>query len=255
MNLAYTHITSPIDGVVGLRQVDVGNIVHAGDANGLVVVTQLQPISVIFTLPEDQLPQVRQRLASGQKLEADAYDRAETAKLATGNLLTVDNEIDPTTGMDKLKAVFANQDNALFPNQFVNVRLILEERPNVLVVPAAALQTGSSGNFVYVVSKDAKGNAVVNPQPIVTTITEGALMLVDSGLQAGEQVVIDGQEKLRNGSPVTANHGASGTPGGKKDLAPGAPGTSNPPPSAGEASPSATPNAHQHKHQSSGQAQ
>lgn len=260
VNLAYTRITSPIDGVVGLRQVDVGNIVHSSDANGLVVVTQLQPISVIFTLPEDQLPQVRQRLASGQKLEADAYDRAETAKLATGNLLTVDNEIDPTTGMDKLKAVFPNKDQALFPNQFVNVRLILEDRPNVIVVPAAALQTGTTGSFVYVVSKgkpdkDGKDTFVVNARPIVTTITEGALMLVDSGLRQGEQVVIDGQEKLRNGSPVTPNHGAPGSAGGKKDLAPGAPGTTNPPPSAGQESPSATPNAHQHKHQSSGQAQ
>jgi multidrug efflux system membrane fusion protein len=239
VNLAYTRITSPIDGVVGLRQVDVGNIVHASDANGLVVVTQLQPISVIFTLPEDQLPQVRQRLASGQKLEADAYDRAETTKLATGKLLTVDNQIDPTTGMDKLKAVFANQDNALFPNQFVNIRLILEERPNVLVVPAAALQTGSSGNFVYVVGKDGKGNAIVNTRPIVTTLTEGSLLLVDSGLQAGEQVVIDGQEKLRNGSPVTANHGNAGSGGGgggsKKGNAPGAASGTNPSPATGDA--------------------
>jgi multidrug efflux system membrane fusion protein len=214
VNLAYTRIASPIDGVVGLRQVDVGNIVHASDTNGLVVVTQLQPISVIFTLPEDQLPQVRQRLASGQKLEADAYDRAETTKIATGNLLTVDNQIDPTTGMDKLKAVFPNTDQALFPNQFVNVRLILEQRPNVLVVPAAALQTGTNGNFVYLVSKDAKGNDIVTAQPIVTTITEGSQMLVDSGLQPGQLVVVDGQEKLRAGAAVTPSHNASGGGGG-----------------------------------------
>jgi membrane fusion protein, multidrug efflux system len=233
VNLAYTRITSPIDGVVGLRQVDVGNIVHASDTNGLVVVTQLQPISIIFTLPEDQLPQVRQRLASGQKLEADAYDRAETAKIATGSLLTVDNQIDPTTGMDKLKAVFPNTDQALFPNQFVNVRLILEQRPNVMVVPAAALQTGTNGNFVYLVGKDDKGNNIVNAQPIVTTITEGSLMLVDSGLQPGQQVVVDGQEKLRAGSPVTPNRGnasgGSGGGGGKRNNnASGASATSAP---------------------------
>jgi len=222
VNLAYTRITSPIDGVVGLRQVDIGNIVHAADTNGLVVVTQLQPISVIFTLPEDQLPQVRQRLASGQKLEADAYDRAETTKLATGSLLTVDNQIDPTTGMDKLKAVFPNDDQALFPNQFVNVRLILEQRPNVLVVPAAALQTGTNGNFVYLVSKDDKGQDIVNAQPIVTTITEGSQMLVDSGLQAGQQVVIDGQEKLRAGAPVIPSHNANGGGGKKSSSASGA---------------------------------
>jgi len=239
VNLAYTHITSPIDGQVGLRQVDVGNIVHAADTTGLVVVTQMQPISVIFTLPEDQLPLVRKPLAAGQKLEADAYDRAETTKLATGSLLTVDNEIDPTTGMDKLKAVFPNTDRVLFPNQFVNVRLILEERPNVLVIPAAALQTGSSGSFVYVVTPQN----TVEARPIVSTVTEGALMLVDSGLQAGEQVVIDGQEKLRAGSAVIPNHGnAGGGGGGKKAGAAGAgaagAGTA---PAAGAAMPSTAP--------------
>ncbi|HXB63126.1 MAG TPA: efflux RND transporter periplasmic adaptor subunit [Acidobacteriaceae bacterium] len=243
VNLAYTRITSPIDGVVGLRQVDAGNIVHAADTNGLVVVTQLQPISVIFTLPEDQLPQVRQRLGSGQKLEADAYDRAETTKLATGNLLTVDNQIDPTTGMDKLKAVFPNKDLALFPNQFVNIRLILEERPNVLVVPAAALQTGSSGSFVYLVSKDAQGNTIVNAQPIVTTLTEGSQMLVDSGLQPGQQVVIDGQEKLRNGSPVMPSHSNTGG-GSKKSGTPDATGAAA---STGDtSSPSDTSKKHHH---------
>jgi multidrug efflux system membrane fusion protein len=245
VNLAYTRITSPIDGVVGLRQVDVGNIVHAADTTGLVVVTQLQPISIIFTLPEDQLPQVRQKIAAGVKLQADAYDRAQTGKLASGSLLTVDNQIDPTTGTDKLKAVFPNKDEALFPNQFVNVRLILENRPNVLVVPAAALQTGSSGNFVYVVGKDAKGNDIVNARPIATTVTEGSLMLVDSGLQAGEQVVVDGQEKLRAGSPVTLNRG-TGT-GSKKGGSPGATDAgTNPAPSTGQASPDTPPNPKHH---------
>jgi len=205
VNLVYTRITSPIDGVVGLRQIDVGNIVHASDTNGLVVVTQMQPITVVFTLPENQLPQVLQKLAAHQKLETDAYEASETNMLATGALLTPDNEIDPTTGMVKLKAVFPNTDGALFPNQFVNIRLILEERPNVTVIPAAALQTGSSGSFVYTVGKDAQGNDIVNPQPITTTVTEGTAMIVDSGLQAGQRVVIDGQEKLRAGSKVAVS--------------------------------------------------
>jgi len=223
VNLAYTRITSPIEGQVGLRQVDVGNIVHASDTTGLVVVTQLQPISVIFTLPEQQLPEVRKRLAAGQMLIADAYDRGNSTKLAGGTLLTIDNQIDATTGMDKLKAVFTNKDQALFPNQFVNIRLILEQRPNVSVIPAAAVQSSSSGSFVYVVGKDDKGNTVVNPRPIVSTLTEGALVLIDSGLQPGEQVVIDGQEKLRPGSKVIANNNTGGrgsnksaTPAGQK---------------------------------------
>jgi multidrug efflux system membrane fusion protein len=219
VNLAYTHITSPIDGQVGLRQVDVGNIVHAADTTGLVVVTQLQPISVIFTLPEEQLPEVRRKLRAGEKLKVDAYDRSETTKLATGDLLTVDNQIDTTTGMDRLKAVFANKDQALFPNQFVNIRLILEDRPDVLVVPASALQTGSSGNFVFVMKKDN----TVEARNIVTTITEGSLMLVDKGLKKGEQVVVDGQEKLKAGSkvvPARANGG--GGKGAKGNDAGGA---------------------------------
>jgi multidrug efflux system membrane fusion protein len=209
VNVAYTRIMSPIDGQVGLRQVDIGNIVHATDTTGLVVVTQLQPISVIFTLPEEQLPEVRQRLLKGEKLQVDAYDRSETTKLASGSLLTVDNQIDTTTGMDKLKAVFANQDQGLFPNQFVNVRLILENRPDVIVVPASALQTGSNGTFVYVMKKDH----TVEARNIVTTITEGSLMLVDKGLKKGEQVVVDGQEKLRAGSKVIPSGG--GKAGGK----------------------------------------
>jgi multidrug efflux system membrane fusion protein len=160
---------------VGLRQVDVGNIVHAADANGLVVVTQLQPIAVIFTVPEDQLPGVRKKLLAKKPLKVEAYDRSMTTKLATGTLLTVDNQIDPTTGTDKLKAVFPNKDNALFPNQFVNVRLTLEDRPNVLV---------GSG------------------------ITEGPQLLLDGGVKPGEKVVIDGQEKIHAGSKIVISKGA-----------------------------------------------
>ena len=134
-----------------MRQVDPGNIVHASDATGLLVVTQLQPIAVIFTLPEDQLPQVQSVMKSGGSLTVEAYDRSNSTHLATGKLLTLDNEIDPTTGTVKAKAVFDNKDQALFPNQFVNVRLILQDRPNAIVVPAAALQTGAQGSFVFVV--------------------------------------------------------------------------------------------------------
>ncbi len=153
VNVAYARITSPINGVVGLRQVDAGNIVHAADTTGLLVVTQLQPIAVIFTLPEDQLQQVLKGIRAGHKLVVEAFDRSETTHLASGTLLTVDNQIDTTTGTVKAKAVFENRDGALFPNQFVNVRLILEQRANSLVVPAAAIQNGADGNFVYVVKK------------------------------------------------------------------------------------------------------
>ena len=153
VNVNYTRITSPINGVVGLRQVDAGNIVHASDTTGLIVVTQVQPISVIFTLPEDQLPDVLKRTRAGQRLPVEAFDRSETTHLASGSLLTLDNQIDTTTGTDKVKAVFDNKDGALFPNQFVNVRLILQQRPNSLVVPASAIQTGSQGNFVYTVKQ------------------------------------------------------------------------------------------------------
>lgn len=158
VNLNYTRITSPINGVVGLRQVDVGNIVSAASTTGLVVITQVQPIAVIFTLPEDQIPQVFSHMRGGQKLVAEAWDRSNSQKLATGSLLTVDNQIDTTTGTAKLKAVFQNEGNELYPNQFVNIHLILENRPNSLVVPAAAIQTGNGGSFVYVIDR-TKGQA------------------------------------------------------------------------------------------------
>ncbi|MEK6397867.1 MAG: efflux RND transporter periplasmic adaptor subunit [Terriglobus sp.] len=149
VNLNYTRITSPINGVVGLRQVDVGNIVSAASTTGLVVITQVQPIAVIFTLPEDQIPQVFQHMRGGKSLVAEAWDRSNSQKLATGSLLTVDNQIDTTTGTAKLKAVFQNAENELYPNQFVNIHLVLENRPNSLVIPSAAIQTGTSGSFVY----------------------------------------------------------------------------------------------------------
>lgn len=152
VNLGYTRIYSPIDGVVGLRQVDPGNIVHASDATGLVIITQVHPIAVIFTLPEEQLPQVQQAIRGGQKLVVDAYDRNDAHKIASGTLLTIDNQIDTTTGTAKLKAIFDNSDGTLFANQFVNVQLILRQRPNATVVPTAAIENGTQGDFVFVVN-------------------------------------------------------------------------------------------------------
>lgn len=157
VNLGYTSIYSPINGVVGLRQVDPGNIVHASDSTGLVTITQVHPIAVIFTLPEDQIPQAVQAMKKS-RLTVEAYDRSDSHKIAEGKLLTIDNQIDTTTGTAKLKAVFDNSDDSLFPNQFVNVRLIIEQRQNAIVVPAAAIQTGTQGNFVFVV-RDGAGKA------------------------------------------------------------------------------------------------
>jgi membrane fusion protein, multidrug efflux system len=223
VNLGYTKIVSPIDGVVGLRQVDPGNIVHAADTTGLLVVTQLQPIAVIFTLPEDQLPEVLKRTRGGARLAVEAFDRAAQTHLASGSLLTVDNQIDTTTGTVKAKAVFDNRDGALFPNQFVNVRLILQEKQNAIVIPAAALQTGSQGNFVYLLkqgqppanlvekkSTDAplpelaenQSNYYVEAQTVNVALTEGMQVILNGGLKLGDQIVVDGQEKLKNGSKV-----------------------------------------------------
>ena len=225
MNLAYTRITSPINGRVGLRIVDPGNIVHATDATGLLVITQLRPIAVVFTLPEDQLPQVIKLLHKGQQPAVVAYDRSDTQQLATGKLLTVDNQIDQTTGTDKLKAVFANVDDSLFPNQFVNVRLIVELRQNAIVIPAAALQHGSEGDFVYVVDADKS----VTAKPVRVDLTEGQDLLIGSGLQAGEQVVVDGQEKLRSGSKVITRIAGTGAPATVQIPSQGRnPGTSTP---------------------------
>jgi len=252
VNVAYTKITSPINGVVGLRQVDPGNIVHASDTTGLLVVTQLQPITVIFTLPEDHLQDVLKLTRNGHTLAVEAYDRSGTTHLATGKVLTVDNQIDTTTGTVKVKAVFDNKDGALFPNQFVNVRLILEQRPNSLVIPAAALQSGTQGNFVFLVhpgdppanlltngsdsaaqggrrgrraASGASGSTPASPaaagagagngggakqhqpfwaeaRPVTVDVTEGTQVILKDGVVVGDSVVVDGQEKLRNGSKV-----------------------------------------------------
>jgi membrane fusion protein, multidrug efflux system len=196
LNLVYCHITSPISGRVGLRLVDPGNIVHATDTNPLLVITQLQPIAVIFTLPEDQLPTVASHMAKST-LEVDAFSRDEQTKLATGKLLTIDNQIDQTTGTDRLKAVFENKDNQLWPNQFVNIRLLLEVRKNSTVVPAAAIQRGPQGTYVFVM-KDNR----VDIRPVNIAFTQDNLTNIASGLQPNEVVVTDGQDKLQDGSLV-----------------------------------------------------
>ena len=205
LQLTYTRITAPISGRVGLRLVDQGNIVHASDQNGLLVITQLHPISVLFSLPEDVLPSVMKQMKRGS-LPVDAYTRDDSTKVATGKLLTVNNQIDPQTGTDKLKAVFDNQDNALWPNQFVNVHLLLDVKKNALTVPVAGIQHGSQGSFAYVV----KADKTVEVRNVTPGITEGNLASVDAGLQAGELVVTDGQDKLQPGSKVEVRQAGGG---------------------------------------------
>jgi multidrug efflux system membrane fusion protein len=198
LNLTYAHITAPTGGRVGLRQVDVGNIVHASDQNGIVVITQLQPINVLFTLPADQIPQVLPKVHGGQPLPVDAYDRDLKHKLATGRVLAVDNQIDATTGTVRLKAIFPNDDEALFPDQFVNARLLVDVQRGVVTVPAAAIQRSPQSTFVYLVKPDH----TVESRNVVPGLTEGEDTVVQSGLQAGDMVVIDGVDKLRPGMKV-----------------------------------------------------
>ncbi len=292
VNLSYTSIYSPITGVVGLRGVDPGNIVHASDATGLVVITQVHPIAIIFTLPEDQLPQVQQAMR-GSKLVVEAYDRNDSHKIGEGKLMTIDNQIDTTTGTAKLKAVFENSDDALFPNQFVNVRLILHERQNATVVPTAAIQSGTQGTFIFVVhpgptpankvrdnggAAGAGGSAGNNgggrpagaggpgasgrgasgggaggdggganaPKFHVDTVAvhvdfaQGSnSILADGAVHTGDQVVIDGQEKLTDGSNVVPTRGNPPAGTGKGSGV----GAQTPAPSDGArpSTPSATP--------------
>jgi multidrug efflux system membrane fusion protein len=197
LNLTYCHITASVSGRIGLRLVDPGNIVHASDTNPLLVITQLQPITALFTLPEDQLPEVAQRLRKSP-LEVDAYSRDDQTKLATGKLITIDNQIDQTTGTGRLKAVFSNEDSVLWPNQFVNVHLLLETRKNATVIPSAAVQQGPQGSYVYVMKPDK----TVEVRNINSSLTEGNLTQIASGVAPNEVVVTDGQDKLQAGSRV-----------------------------------------------------
>jgi multidrug efflux system membrane fusion protein len=197
LQIAYCHITAPFDGRVGLRQVDPGNIVHAADANPMLILTQLQPIAVIFTLTEDVLPSVAQHMRKGT-LEVDAFSRDDQTKLATGKLLTIDNQIDPTTGTAKLKAIFDNKDNALWPNQFVNADLLLETRKNSTVVPTAAILRGPQGTFVYAVNSDK----TVQDRQVTVSLTQGDTTVISAGLNPGDTVVTDGQDKLQRGSRI-----------------------------------------------------
>ena len=269
VTLSYTNIYSPINGIVGLRAVDPGNIVRASDTAGLVTITQIHPIAVIFTLPEDQLPQVQQAMRGGAKLTVEAHDRNDSHILATGKLLTIDNQIDTTTGTAKLKAVFDNADDGLFPNQFVNVRLIIQERQNAIVIPTAAIQSGITGSFVFVVRSGAAaahkrpggtggdpasgsggaggsgdsnaagggpGEATKGPAshaeviPVHVDFAQGAnSILAEGSVKPGDQVVIDGQEKLSDGSAVIPQQGPP--PAGAKGIGV-TPGTANDAPRA-----------------------
>ena len=210
VNLAYCKIAAPVTGRVGLRLVDFGNIVHASDTNGLVVITQMDPISAIFTISEDQLQVVLQKMAAGQTLEVDAYDRDGKAKLAQGSLTTLDNQIDPTTGTLKLRATFANPKGTLFPNQFVNARLLVQEKHGVTLVPTAAVQRNAQATYVYVV----KADSTVTVRPIVLGTTEGDDSEVTSGLLPGEVVVMTGVDKLQEGSKVNAQIPSANSPAG-----------------------------------------
>jgi len=198
VNLAYCRIVSPLDGRVGLRQVDQGNYVTPGDANGLVVITQIAPISVLFTVPEDNLQAIAKRLQEGAKLPVSAFDRAGATKLDDGLLQTFDSQIDPTTGTIKLRAQFPNDARKLYPNQFVNVRLLLDTHKDVTTMSTAAIQRGVPGTFVYLIGADD----VVSVRPVQLGVTDGDRVEVRSGLQPGDRVVIDGADKLRDGAKV-----------------------------------------------------
>jgi multidrug efflux system membrane fusion protein len=198
LNLDYCHVTAPVSGRVGLRQVDQGNYVTAGDSSVLVVLTQVKPITVIFTLPEDNVQLVTARMQSGEAIPVDAFDRTQTHKIATGTLGTIDNQVDTTTGTFKLRAVFPNDDEKLFPNQFVNVRMLLDVDRGATVISSSAVERGQQGNFVYVVQPDS----TVAARPVTLGTAEGERVAVTKGLAVGEQIVTDGADKLREGMQV-----------------------------------------------------
>jgi multidrug efflux system membrane fusion protein len=233
LNIAYCHIIAPVSGRVGLRQVDAGNYVQATTTTGLVILTQLDPISVIFTIAEDNVPDVVAQLNAGATLSVDAYDRSNTTKLATGTVETIDNVIDPSTGMVKIRALFPNPKSALFPSQFVNARLLVDTLHNVTRVPGAAVQQGAPGAFVYVIN----ANDTVSVKTVKLGVTDGPLVQVVSGLSPGDRVVTDGTDRLRDGTKVTvptAQATTAGRPGRTQTgAAPGAPAQPGPPAQSG----------------------
>jgi membrane fusion protein, multidrug efflux system len=210
LNLAYCHITAPVSGRVGLRQVDPGNYVTPGDSNGLVLLTQMKPITVVFTLPEDSYSQVATRLRSGATIPVDAYDRTQSRKLATGTLASIDNQIDTTTGTFKLRAVFPNDDESLFPNEFVNARMLVDVVKGAVVIPSSAIERGQNGTFVYVVN----ANNTVSACPVELGSSEGDQVAVTDGLEPGQKVVTDGADRLKDGAKVMIQQRpAGGRPG------------------------------------------
>src|SRR5499427_2500685 len=209
LQITYSKITAPISGQIGLRLVDEGNIVRAADPNGIVVITQLQPISVLFSIPEDNLGDVLKKLRAGQKLRVEAWDHDDSKKIADGVLLTADNQIDPTTGTSKLKAVFDNNNNALYPNQFVNVRLLVDVLKDSVVVPSSTIQRGSQGTFLYVVKDDQTAEL----RTVTIRNTEGNDVALASGVEAGEMVVLEGMDKIQDGARVDVQ-----TPGESSDA-------------------------------------
>src|SRR5271165_3723036 len=207
LNVAYTHIVSPVTGRVGLRQVDPGNYLQPSDANGIVVITQIDPISVVFSAPEDDLPQIAARLNSGAKLKVTVFDRANVNELAAGTLTTYDSQVDVTIGTIKMRATFDNSKGILFPQQFVNVRILVDTLSGVALAPNAAVQIGPAGNFVYVLDDDS----TVSKRDVVTGPANGKLTTITSGLAAGDKVVVDGVDRLRDGAKVKVAEAAAGT--------------------------------------------
>lgn len=207
LNLAYSRITAPISGKAGLRAVDAGNMVRASDPSGLLTLTQVQPITVLFTIPADAISQVADALRSGRRLQAQAYDRDGTTRLAAGTLLALDNQIDPATGTLRLKALFPNEDGALFPNQFVNVRLQVDTLKGATLAPAAAIQRNAQSTFVYVLNK---ADGTVELRPVEVRATEGDDAVIAKGLAPGEQVVVEGVEKLKPGAKVSTDAPGAG---------------------------------------------
>ena len=235
LQLSWCTIQSPINGQIGLRLVDPGNIITANTTN-LVVINQFKPIAVYFTLPQNQLPQVLAKLRADHRLAVDAYNQADTDKIATGYLLTADNTIDTTTGTAKLKAIFPNNDDVLFPNQFVNIHLVMEERKDALVVPSAAIQNGVQGSFVWLVDTADKPNTgTAKIQPVKVGLAQGQVSIIDSGVEAGQKVVVDGADRLRPNAQVEVSQARRGGPGGRgQGLGGGQGGDQGPGPGQGQ---------------------